>query len=472
MSFRAKLTIAILLLTALSFGGGGTAMITASFREARQKEEQNALHDFQDACTMIRLFYLLDGGEGPESISTVMRHLETEELGHWSAVRVEDPEGGIELYREGSAEMPVPEDTWPEAGVCLLKPVEDAQGHGLMLYCGIRMGDVPLHLTARYDMTELYERYDRSAKAYLAVYAAVVAVGGILSVLLSFALTGRLRRLTGTARRIANGELSVRSGLEAGDEFGALSADLDRMADSLEEKIGTLEGELERQEAFVGAFAHELKTPMTSIIGFADIIRQGGADEDTRMMVADYISSEGRRLERLSFKLLDLLLLDRDAIVLRETALSPFLQDTVRLLTPVLRERGVTLSARAGRGRAFLEPDLMRSLLNNLIDNAAKAMDGSGRIDVTAGTLPDGAVFTVKDNGRGMEAEELKHITEAFYRVDKARSRSQGGAGLGLALCRRIAELHNGTLRFESTPGEGTTVTLMIHTKEAGEEQA
>ena len=114
----------------------------------------------------------------------------------------------------------------------------------------------------------------------------------------------------------------------------------------------------------------------------------------------------------------------------------------------------------------------MRSLLNNLIDNAAKAMDGSGRIDVTAGALPDGAIFTVKDNGRGMEAEELKHITEAFYRVDKARSRSQGGAGLGLALCRRIAELHNGTLRFESTPGEGTTVTLMIHTKEAGEEQA
>ena len=105
----------------------------------------------------------------------------------------------------------------------------------------------------------------------------------------------------------------------------------------------------------------------------------------------------------------------------------------------------------------------MKSLLYNLIDNASKAMDQGGIIGVKATAIPGGCQFYVADNGRGMEEKELARITEAFYRVDKSRSRAQGGAGLGLALCKQIVELHNGSIHFDSKPGAGTQVTVTLY---------
>ena len=121
---------------------------------------------------------------------------------------------------------------------------------------------------------------------------------------------------------------------------------------------------------------------------------------------------------------------------------------------------------RADHRRVILEPDLVKSLLYNLIDNASKAMEGEGIIAVKATAIPGGCEFQVVDNGRGMEESQLSRITEAFYRVDKARSRSQGGAGLGLALCKQIVELYNGSIRFASEPGKGTRVTVDLSPEE------
>lgn len=217
----------------------------------------------------------------------------------------------------------------------------------------------------------------------------------------------------------------------------------------------------------MGAFAHELKTPMTSIIGFADLLRQGNLDENTRMMAAEYIYSEGRRLERLSFKLLDLLLLKKDELNMKQVWLGTYLAEVERALAPNMRNKGVRLVCRAEQKRVVLEPDLVKSVLYNLIDNASKAMDNGGIIAVRAAAIPGGCQFQVVDNGRGMEKAELAKITEAFYRVDKARSRSQGGAGLGLALCKQIVELHSGNISFASEPGKGTRVTVTLYGKEA-----
>ena len=215
----------------------------------------------------------------------------------------------------------------------------------------------------------------------------------------------------------------------------------------------------------MGAFAHELKTPMTAIIGFADLLRQGNLDESTRMTAANYIFTEGRRLEKLSFKLLELIVLRKDAIAMKRVWLNRYLEEIERALAPSLREKGIRLVCRAEQARAVLEPDLVKSLLYNLVDNASKAMDQGGIIGVKATAIPGGCQFYVADNGRGMEEKELARITEAFYRVDKSRSRAQGGAGLGLALCKQIVELHNGSIHFDSKPGAGTQVTVTLYGK-------
>ena len=213
------------------------------------------------------------------------------------------------------------------------------------------------------------------------------------------------------------------------------------------------------------AFAHELKTPMTSIIGFADLLRQGSLDENTRMMAADYIFTEGHRLERLSFKLLDLLLLKKDDVAMKRIWLANYIGEVEHALSPSLKNKGIRLVCKAEQKRVVLAPDLVKSLLSNLIDNASKAMEGDGIIAVKATAIPGGCQFQVVDNGRGMEQPELAKITEAFYRVDNARSRSQGGAGLGLALCKQIVELHSGSIQFASVPGKGTRVTVTLYGK-------
>ena len=110
----------------------------------------------------------------------------------------------------------------------------------------------------------------------------------------------------------------------------------------------------------------------------------------------------------------------------------------------------------------MLEPDLFRSLLLNLLDNARKAVDENGEIHVEQEMLPDGCRIKVCDNGRGIPEQALSQLTQPFYRVDKARSRMSGGTGLGLALCQEIVSLHHGTLRFDSTVGQGTCVTVEL----------
>ena len=469
MSYRLKLTITISLLIALSFGIGGTLMITTSFSATLEKETQAALHAFETVQNTLFLLNSLGEQTDYDSLGGALTQMREQNTGLWQALTLVSGENLI--YQDGrltEKEFALP---LPSADQCSFAPVADSFGHGLLVKSLIAAGDETMELTARFDLSTVYETRAAQQKLYLIIYIIVVLFGVISAAVLSFAMTLRLHRLTRTVRQIAGGDLSKRSRLTDQDEFGQLSRDLDSMADRMQENITKLETEMQRQESFMGAFAHELKTPMTSIIGFSDLLRQGNLDENTRMMAADYIHSESRRLERLSFKLLDLLLLKKDGLALKRVPLNTFVAEIERAMAPAMKNKNIRLVCRADHHRVILEPDLVKSLLYNLIDNASKAMEGEGIIAVKATAIPGGCEFQVADNGRGMEADQLSRITEAFYRVDKARSRSQGGAGLGLALCKQIVELHNGSIRFASEPGKGTRVTVTLYGKVGGHDE-
>jgi signal transduction histidine kinase len=462
MSYRLKLIITISLLIAVSFGIGGTLMITTSFQATLEQETQAALNAFQNLQNTLYLVYSLGDLSDFSPMTDALRQMDAQGMGQWQALSLKA--GEEYLFRSGSmALFSVPLPT-PAANHCSYLPVADREGHGLIVKSILTAGDAPLELLARFDVSSAYSIRQTQQRQYVIVYVAVVLFGILASAALSFALTRQLHRLTVTVRKIAEGDLSKRSRLRANDEFGQLSKAFDAMTDKLQENIGHLESQMLQQERFMGAFAHELKTPMTSIIGFADLLRQGNLDENTRMMAAQYIYSEGHRLERLSFKLLDLLLLEKDEVQLRPISLVPFLTQIEQALSPGLKSKGIRMIFKADHARVILEPDLVKSLLYNLVDNASKALDSGGIIALRATATVQGCQFQVADNGRGMEPEALSHITEAFYRVDKVRSRSQGGAGLGLALCKRIVELHRGTIHFASIPGKGTRVTVTLCT--------
>ncbi len=469
MRYRLKLIVTISLLIALSFGIGGTLMIATSFQNSLDRETQAALDAFEAVQRTLSLLHSMGGEPGYDSLSGTLSRMAEQKLGTWQALTLTAAEETV--FRDGNAELLRYKLPVPQNAQCSYLSVDDRHGQGLVVLSQIPAGDTKLTLTARFDLSAVYSTRAAQQKLYGIIYLAVVGFGIVSAVILASVMTGPLRKLTRTVRRISGGDLSRRSELRSRDEVGQLSRDFDAMADKLQENISRLETDVQRQESFMGAFAHEMKTPMTSIIGFADLLRQGDLDDNTRMMAAEYIYSEGHRLERLSFKLLELLLLKKDRVVFRQVGLERYIGEVQRALTPVLKKKGIRLICRAQQRRVCFEPDLVKSLLYNIVDNAAKAMEGEGIIVLQAAAIPGGCQLQVTDNGRGMEQSELTKITEAFYRVDKARSRSQGGAGLGLALCRQIVELHSGSIHFASQPGKGTSVTVTLYGK-AGEGDA
>lgn len=464
MRFRLRLLISICLLIAVTFGAGGTLLISTSFQASLSEEREAALQTYETVRGTLHLLNTLGGKMDYEVLREALVRMEQQGPARWQAISLQSEEET--LYRSGSEELLAWPLAVPEAGKCAYtEELEEGETPkcSLLVASSISAGEDRLVLRASFDLSAAYRTRRMQQRLYLAVYVIVVLLGFLMAAILSFALTGQLRKLTAAVRQISEGDLSRRSGIHTQDEFGQLSRDFDAMADKLQSNIRELEEDVRRKEAFMGAFAHELKTPMTSIIGYADLLRQDALEGKDRTAAAGYIYSEGQRLEKLSFQLLELLLVARDGVEMQQVSLPGLLTDVYRAMEPVLRRKNIRLVCRSGKGTAELAPELVKSLLYNLIDNGAKAFDGPGTIAVDGEVLPGGCRIRVIDHGRGMEEKELSQITEAFYRVDKARSRNQGGAGLGLALCSKIVELHHGSLDFYSQVGVGTCVTVTLY---------
>ncbi len=230
----------------------------------------------------------------------------------------------------------------------------------------------------------------------------------------------------------------------------------------LEQSISNLEDVANRREEFIASFAHELKTPLTAIIGYADMLRSKEMTPKTRFTAAGYIFSEGKRLEALSLKLMDIIVAGKQGFELKKYEIGYFIRSIAAVTVPSLSSDGMTLDLRWEPGEINVEPDLFKTLMINLVDNARKASKKNDTIELFGKVENGGYALYVKDHGRGMKKEELSKITEPFYMIDKSRSRAQNGAGLGLALCQRIAELHGTKLEYDSAPGAGTTVRIFL----------
>ena len=223
-----------------------------------------------------------------------------------------------------------------------------------------------------------------------------------------------------------------------------------------------MEAVVERQAQFIGGYAHEIKTALTSIIGYADLLRLQMLDEDEQREAAAFIMAEGQRLERLSQLILDLVRMEERPLRLVPASPSDLVAELVARLAPLYAAQGVFLSCSCEGGRCLVEPDLVTSLVENLCENARKALgDEGGLVRVVCEMLGDGCRLVVTDTGPGIPPEALEHLTEAFYRAEGTRP-AEGGAGLGLTLCHRIALAHGGSLTFRSELGAGTTVTAEL----------
>lgn len=295
----------------------------------------------------------------------------------------------------------------------------------------------------------------------LAVIFVLTALGisSFLAAGLYFVLRRLSRPLEGLQKvteSIEMGELSVSADESGGDEFALLARSFNSMIGTVKDQMSALEENAERKQMLVDNMAHELRTPLTVIRGYAEYLERAAVSEEERMVASRYIVSEAERLTKMSEILLDIAYIRENPPEMSSVELGGILRGTAKRLAAKAKEKNVDIICETEEVTLLGNELLLSMLFDNLTDNALKACAEGGRVVLkcTAGTA------SVEDNGKGMTGEELLHITEPFFRTDKSRSRAEGGAGLGLALCKNIAEAHGTKLRFESKIGEGTKIFI------------
>jgi len=314
------------------------------------------------------------------------------------------------------------------------------------------------------DISVLLERPDPSGGLSNWFWFALVSVGvvgaGVLVWFLSGTVAQRLRRSVGrladSAEAVSRGHLDVRAP-ETGDELGRLSQAFNRMTARLEAADA-------RQREFLADLAHELRTPVTAIEGFATALGDGTArSPEDRAESAAFIRAEAARLRDLVRDLQELTWLDLDPPLRAEGIdLAAAARETVTRFAVDAHVRGVDLAGPEGALPALGDPAHVETILANLVRNALAATAGGGSVRLDAVSAEGRVGVAVRDTGRGIAAEHLPHLFDRLYRVQASRDREAGGSGLGLSIVQRLATLLGGHVAVESRPGAGSTFTLWL----------
>lgn len=326
---------------------------------------------------------------------------------------------------------------------------------------GIRNATYSLYVIN--DITSVYTDITRMSYRFSWISFAVIIAAVAMVIPLVRKLLKPVRTLKENTSLIAAGVYDKRIEIIEQDEIGELAADFNSMADAVEHRVEELKEETARRTLFMSALTHELKTPMTSIKGNAQTLLATKMDEEEREQALMQIDADCTRVEKLSHKLMHLIVLKQSGeIVPTELEVSVLLDMVQSACAEQLKSRGLSLIVTNRMDTLRMDMDLLCGLILNLIDNAGKASKPGQAIEV----LAENDTISVKDYGKGIPESELSRLTQPFYMVDKARSRKQGSIGLGLALCEEIARLHGAHLVFESEVGKGTTVKVVFENEE------
>jgi signal transduction histidine kinase len=307
------------------------------------------------------------------------------------------------------------------------------------------------------------------AKRFLQAGLVTLAISIVLALLIARSIAKPLRRMTAATEEIARGNYDQTLDIASSDEVGRLAASFNTMAREVK-------ASRQAQRDFVANVSHELKTPLTSIQGFSQAILDGTADDElNRYRAAEIISSEANRMSRLVDELLDLARIESGQIeMIREPV------DLARILGACVEK--FALRAREGNVELKLDTsalplisgdkDRLAQVFTNLLDNALKHTPPDGRVTIKAQELKEKPrkrepitsmiEIAVTDTGPGIPPEDLEHIFERFYQVDKSRAGKNRGIGLGLTIAKQIVEAHGGKIRTESVIGLGTKFTVIL----------
>lgn len=466
MKFRWKLMIVTMLIVSFSFGFGGMLLIQYSYHASIKQEKKSARNSYEMILRMLKEIDEMDDTYQNQTFASVLKRLNRQGILRDSSVRLLKEENGVTDWNQPLYFNHKNENFRQSKGF------STKQGKAVIfknqnkvfyqITSRISYGKEKMVFQGSYDISEVYATRHQQLISFRKIFMLVIGIEIVLSYFFAMILTRPLQKLSKVSKQIAEGDYSVRVPVHTEDEIGKLSINFNYMTEQLVEKLLKLDQLLKNQEEFMGSLAHEMKTPLTSIIGYADLMRMGNLSKEEQEEACGYIYSEGKRLQNLSLKLMNLLVLKNQEFHMKQQDLMPMINEVVASMDYRMKEQGILVNLNLKPAICEMEPDLLKSLILNLIDNSLKSMEDGGILTIEDRQIQEGTKLYISDNGCGMPKEEINKITEAFYRVDKSRSRKQGGVGLGLALCKEIVRIHKGNMEFISQEGKGTTVIITI----------
>lgn len=332
---------------------------------------------------------------------------------------------------------------------CFTAPLE-AQGK--------RMGVLISMSSVQDTVDSLITLRDRMAGVFL--FALLVVL--VLSAFILRLITRPVKEFSDGIERMSKGDYQHRVHVPGRGEMAQLAAAFNQMS----EQIRNLD---EARNQFVSNASHELKTPLTTIkILVESMIYQDDMDPHLRTEFLTDINKEIDRLSSVVSDLLTLVHIDSHKLKLRRELMvfADTVRESIRRLTPLAQQRGQQIDLQiAAECEMFADPGKLSQVCYNIVENAIKYTPDGGRIAVSLQKNGRDAVLAITDTGVGIPGEDLPHVFDRFYRVDKARSRDTGGTGLGLSIVKQIVRLHAGSVTVQSEPGKGTTFTVQLPVK-------
>ncbi|OAS18675.1 sensor histidine kinase [Paenibacillus oryzisoli] len=330
----------------------------------------------------------------------------------------------------------------------------------LWLFVGGKMDFQGYRLVISRDSNYLQAYYLSLLHYFIMLSVVISLVLSVVLILLLFQLTSPIRRLNKGVKDIAAGAYHRRIKVSGNDEIGDLAQNFNKMVDAVSANIETIQKANEDKETFINNLTHEIKTPITAIKGYSEFLEHANYDEDDRRMAIRYIHEHVNRLDLLSKKMMELLYLKNGEISLERVDLNELFTYVVTMVQHQLNAKNISVDTECLADYIVGDKTLLQTLLINVVENSIKASQPGGKIMMTCSRREKDVFVEVLDYGKGIPEKDIAKLTEAFYVVDKSRTKELGGIGLGLSICNQIAELHHAHIQITSKENEFTKVAI------------
>ncbi|MCM1566270.1 MAG: HAMP domain-containing histidine kinase [Dehalobacter sp.] len=312
-----------------------------------------------------------------------------------------------------------------------------------------------------YDLTEADNMKNNTVRMFVftGVFLSILLMLG--STIISNRITKPIKMLNEATKQFSEGNFESRAPAVTKDEVGELSTTFNSMADSIKDMITKLSYEKEKQKYFFDNFTHEIRTPLTTILGYTELLWKTN-DEEVKDKSLFYITSEGKRMLKMMERLLELSKLKNYSFELNksDSNLKKLIEDACNSMFYKMKRYDTSCRLDLEDITWKVDPDLFKQVVINLIDNSIK-YSKSPIIDISL-KKQKGIRFEITDYGCGMDQKNLENVFDPYYKVEQSRNSHNEGWGLGLSIVKEIIEKHGGNIEISSIPGEGTKIVITI----------